>query len=403
MPSLTKNRKRPSKSSNWRYTLDICLAIFLFAGSAAHTTAQLRRSPAPSPAKAHTTAPIDPLGRETPRSAMMGFLKYEERQDFATAARYLQPTPGQDTDLAQIAKELQGLHSRFKGNLALLSDDPNGTVEVGLPPGQVRAGLLTVSGTAVDVILVRVDDPDSGKIWLISNQTVASISELYARWVSEGPTLAERIMPSAWAGRRLLGMSLAQWLGWLLSIPMSWLLAWVLAFLLTAPKRVWGRLRKRSLQTVLETPLGMPLRCIVAILTHSLFVYMLGLPLLYRFYYFHFMGALLVVCLAWLVSRITDRGFDHAVNRARSQQRGGESILVLMQRLTRVVLLLIALVGALALFGVNVTTAIAGLGIGGLAIALAAQKDGRLGRVHCHSPRRQTDRHEYEPHRVPLH
>ena len=80
---------------------------------------------------------------------MMGVLKYGERGDFATAARYLQPTPGQDTDLVQRARELQALHTRFKGDIALLSDDPNGTVEAGLPPGQVRAGVLAVGGTTV--------------------------------------------------------------------------------------------------------------------------------------------------------------------------------------------------------------------------------------------------------------
>ena len=45
-----------------------------------------------------------------------------------------------------------------------------------------------------------------------------------------------------------------------------------------------------------------------------------------------------------------------------------------MQRLNRVGILIIALVAALALLGLNVTTALAGLGIGGLAVALAAQK-----------------------------
>ena len=118
----------------------------------------------------------------------------------------------------------------------------------------------------------------------------------------------------------------------------------------------------------------MPLRCILAILMHSLFVYLLEPPLLYRVYYFRFMATLLMGCFLWLLSTITDRGFEHAVNRTRTQHRGGESILILMQRLTRIVLLIIALVVALAIFGFNVKTTLAGLGIGGLAIALAAQK-----------------------------
>src|SRR5208283_5069477 len=111
--------------------------------------------------------------------------------------RYLQLPPGQDTNVLQLAKEFQALRHRFQGDVDLLSDDPKGTVEAGLPPGQVRAGMISVGGTNVDVILVRVDDPEFGKIWLVSQDTVARIPDLYAQMQSEGPTLAERIMPAA--------------------------------------------------------------------------------------------------------------------------------------------------------------------------------------------------------------
>ena len=373
MSSLRVNVQGTGRSLNWTCALRIALAIFLFVGSVAHSPAQLPPSAAP-PAKAEPAAPIDPLGRETPRHTMLGLLKYSEREDFATATRYLQLRPGQESDAVQLAKELRALHSKFKGEIELLSDDPNGTVEAGLPPGQVRAGVFVVGRTAVDVILVRVNDPAGGKIWLISQETVAKIPDLYAQMQTEGPTLADRIVPAALSNNNVLGMSLARWLGWLLSIPISWLLAWLLAFLLSLPRQVWYGLRKLPFRTVWQTPLGMPLRCIIAILLHGLFVYLLDPPLLYRAYYFRFLAALLAGCLAWLVSAIADRSFDRAVNRRHTQNRGGESILVLMQRLTRIVMLLIAFVAALALFGINVKTTLAGLGIGGLAIALAAQK-----------------------------
>jgi MscS family membrane protein len=304
---------------------------------------------------------------------MNGMLKYAAREDFATAARYLQLPPGQDTNLAELGKEFQALHGRFKGDLDLLSDDPNGTVEAGLPPGQVRAGVLEVGGATTDVILVRVDDPQFGKIWLISQETVAKVPELYAKMESEGPTGAERIVPAPLRSRHLLGMSLAQWLGLLLSIPISWLLAWLLAFLLSAPRRVWYKLRKLPSSTFWDSPLGTPLKSIIAIVIHGIFVYLLDPPLLYRAYYSRFLAALVAACFAWFVSRVIDRAFDHAVNRTR-QRGGGESILVMMQRLTRVVMLIIAFVAAMALFGVNVKTTLAGLGVGGLAVALGAQK-----------------------------
>jgi MscS family membrane protein len=374
MPLLRKTRQRIIESPNRTYTLDVALAVFLFAGSVAHSQAQLPTSAAPPPAKAEPTTPIDPLGRETPRGAVMGLLKHGEREDFSTAARYLQPTPGQDTNLAERAKELHALHGRFKGDIDLLSDDPNGTIEPGLPPGEVRAGVLTVGSTTADVILVRVDDPESGKIWLISKETVANIPTLYTQMKGEAPSLADRIIPAALTGRRLLGMSLAQWLGWLLSIPVSWVLAWLLAFLVGLPARIHCKLRNLQFRPVWETRHGMPLKCIIAILIHSFFVYLLEPPLLYRVYYVRFMATLLAACFVWLVSTITDRSFEHAVNRTRMQHGGGESILVLMQRLTRIVLAIIGVVAALGLFGFNVKTTLAGLGIGGLAIALAAQK-----------------------------
>jgi MscS family membrane protein len=373
MPFLKEKRREISGFFGWTFALPIALALLLFASSAANLLAQVPISASP-PANAGPAAILDPLGRETPRGAAMGVLKYAERQDFATGARYLQPPSGPNVNMGQLAKEFQALHSRFKGDVDLLSDDPKGTVEAGLPPGEVRAGVITVGSTTVDVILVRVDDPEFGKIWLVSQETVARIPDLYAQMQSEGPTLADRIVPAALSSRHVFGMSLAQWLGWLLSIPISWALAWLLALLLTVPRRVWYALRKLPFRTVWDTPLGTPLKCSIAILIHGLFVYLLDPPLLYRAYYFRFLAAVLAGCVAWLLSRIIDRGFDHAVNRRHRQNTGGESILVLMQRIIRIVMLLIAFVTAMALFGINVKTTLAGLGIGGLAIALGAQK-----------------------------
>ena len=118
-------------------------------------------------------------------------MKYEASGDYATAARFLQLPPGEN--LAELTKEIRMLYPDFQGSINLLSDDPNGSVEAGLPPGQVRAGVVKVGGTTADMILVRVDDPVAGKIWLISRGTVASIPKLYARLESEKPTEASRI------------------------------------------------------------------------------------------------------------------------------------------------------------------------------------------------------------------
>ncbi len=352
--------------------LHLTLVSFLLLVLGTPSTAQLPK-PKPPPPKA-APAKTDPLGRETPRGAVVGFLKYEQRDDFTTAARYLQPSSDGNAALARRAREMRALHGKFKGDIALVSDDPLGTVEAGLPPGEVRAGQVTVGNTTVDVILVRVDDPQSGKIWLISQETVARIPQLYALLESEEPTALDRLIPMALTGRHLAGMSLAQWLGWLLSIPIAWLLAWPLDFLLTVPRRAVARLQKVPFKRIWDASIGAPLRCIIAILLHSLFVYLLHPPLLYRLYYFRFMAAVLAGSVAWLVNTVADRGFARMVDRTRIQHAGGESILIVVQRLTRIVMFIAAVLCALALMGVDVRTTLAGIGVGGLAIALAAQK-----------------------------
>ena len=369
MSLLRRNEQRASRSLR-NLALSV-LAVFLVLASAVSSPTQLLKVPKQEP-KAEPAAPVDPLGRQTPRSSLMNFMKYDTSGDYITAARFLQLPPGEN--LSELTKEFRVLYPNFQGSINLVSDDPNGTVEAGLPPGQERVGVLSVGGTTADLILVRVDDPGVGKVWLISRATLESIPKLYARLESEKPTEATRIRLALLSGPVILGMSSTQWLCWLVSIPLAWLLAWLSTFLLSAPRRAWCKLRKVPFTTVWGTPLGMPLRCMIAILLHGLFAYLLQPPLLYRVYYVRLLAAMLVACFGWLLSRLSDQGFDHALHQTRAHSRGGESILILMQRMNHVGILIIALLVALAFLGLNVTTALAGLGIGGLAVALAAQK-----------------------------
>lgn len=370
MVLLNHNQFRNSGSLTGNHILRFLSLLFLVLCSVATLPAQSATSGGTTPAA--NTPTNDPLGRDTPRGTAIGLLKYGMRQNYATAARYLQPSRGQD--LVLIAKELETLLPGFQGNIGLLSADPEGTVEAGLQPGEVRAGVLAVRGETLDIILVRVNDPKFGQIWLVSKETVAQIPALYAKTGGAVPTTADRILPSVLRDRNALGMSVAQWFGWLVSIPLSWSLAYALAFLVSGPRRLWCKVRHLPFRSVWDTPLGMPLRCINAIIMHCVFVYLLDPPLLYRVYYFRFTTVLLVASLAWLTSRVIDVGFNRAINHTRAQRRGGESILILIQRLTRILMIIITFVAALALFGINVTTTLAGLGIGGLAVALGAQK-----------------------------
>ncbi len=84
------------------------------------------------------------------------------------------------------------------------------------------------------------------------------------------------------------------------------MLAWWLMFLLSAPRRAWCKLHGHPFTSVWQTPVGMPLRCMLAILLHAHFVYLLQPPVLYRVYYVRLMAPILMASFGWLVSSMTD-------------------------------------------------------------------------------------------------
>ena len=178
---MRERRREVVKARCWTWPLfnAVALGLCLLAGVVTVSEAQL---PKPAPPQAEPASPVDPLRRETPRSAVEGLLRCDERGDFACAARYLQPPPDQQVDMLETAREFHALNTRYKVNIAGLSDDPNGRVEEGLPLGQERAGLIKIAGRTAEVILTRVDDPNYGKIWLVSGETVAQIPQLYVEF-----------------------------------------------------------------------------------------------------------------------------------------------------------------------------------------------------------------------------
>jgi MscS family membrane protein len=84
---------------------------------------------------------------------------------------------------------------------------------------------------------------------------------------------------------------------------------------------------------------------------------------------------LAVVAAVWFALRLVDAVADIAIHRMqRRHQRQVISVITLMRRAAKILLLAFSAVGILDTFGINVTTGIAALGVGGIALALGAQK-----------------------------
>ena len=174
---------------------------------------------------------------------------------------------------------------------------------------------------------------NSGKFGWFRKETIAKVPSLYARdrkraadfvWIEFCRNLSDQpVLPG--------GMSLAQWLGWLISIPLLVVAGMALRTSgECAPAATVQNPENCLCELVWDTPIGTPLKCTIAILIHAIFVYLLDLPLFVSRLLRSFPGSAPGGMLSrGLVSKLTDRGFERVVNRTRSQRQGGESILIL--------------------------------------------------------------------------
>ena len=83
----------------------------------------------------------------------------------------------------------------------------------------------------------------------------------------------------------------------------------------------------------------------------------------------------LVLALVWLTLRVADLLIDGlAKKKLLEGHELGSSLLPIIRRVAKIVIIAVAVVAVLGSLGYSVTGLIAGLGIGGIAVALAAQK-----------------------------
>lgn len=314
---------------------------------------------------------VDPLGRETPYGTVFGFLEAAQAGNYSIAAQYLQMSPARrQTQGDALAMKLNvAMNSSFAGSLRP-SRQPEGTPQEDVPSDRQKLGTMVSGDSEAELELVRVTDPNAGRIWLISSDTLSKIPELYDQ--IEARRVETRL--PAWVVRhQLAGMPLWQWFALVLLIPLAAAIGWVLLVALEVPllwwmkKQVPGFWQWRSVSGP-EWLLG-------GTLVHRILASYLGMPLLPRHYYLQATAVLIVIGANWILWRVI-RWFLHRVrNRALAHGHGGTgSLMLLGERLVKAAVVMLAAFVILGILGFNMSTALAGLGIGGLAIGFGAQK-----------------------------
>jgi MscS family membrane protein len=323
-------------------------------------------------AQAPTPASADELGRGTPSGAVVGFLKAAQAGNFQTASDYLQIStarrPSQGPELADQLNEL--MNRAFVGSLQRLSTSPEGNPDFGVLDQQA-IGVFSNGDTDVPVVLVRVSDPNSGKIWLFSSGTLSKVPELYDYLEAHQ---VETKLPQSLVRNLFLGMPLWQWLALFLAIPVALAIGWAVVLLLAIPRRLWLKFRNRpNLHSY--SRMSKPLLVSFSALAHLKIASYLGLPLLIRFYYYRVIGVLVSIGFFWFLLRASSLAMQrlriHAISAGRI---GTGTLMVLGDRLLAALVTIVAILTTIGILGFNLTTVLAGLGIGGIAIAFAAQK-----------------------------
>jgi MscS family membrane protein len=325
------------------------------------------------PNKTGTATPAaDPLGRDTPSGTLYGFLQAAQAGNYSTAAQYLQMSSGRrQTQGEDLATKLKVVIDRaFTGDLRRISNQPEGTPQEGVPLDRQRVGTLTAGDVEADLTLVRVPDGNN-RIWLISSDTLARLPDLYDQAAVHQ---VETHLPHALVSNSFLGLPLWQWLAILVAVPIAAGLGWLAVQVLRLPWYLWARYRKHEVAAAWNSFVR-PLWLVLGVLAHGVLVSYLRIPVLQRHHYQQVAGVVAVIGFNWLLWRILRAVLNNVRQRAVLAGRMGTgSLMILGERMLKAGIVILAIFSVMGTLGFNLSAPLAGLGIGGIAIAFAAQK-----------------------------
>jgi MscS family membrane protein len=352
------------------------LALLALAplGTAAAQTAAVA-SPAPAPEASPAVAAEDSeeaqpeSSPDSPRAAVSDFLRLCREGRYPEAGRYLR-APG-DVDAAQLARRFKDVLDRHLWlDLDLVSGDPEGDTHDGLPPGSDEIGSIPVPQGKEPVRLTRRPQGQDPR-WVFSRGTVAHIDAWYAalpdRWVRE--TLPQALLrpgPRELLWWQWLALPVMALLAWGLGNALGWISYKVLARAFARTKTTWD--------DELLHRLDGPVRFGWTLLVLRGMLPWLGLYAPARAFAGSLLGALGAVTLFWGLWRAADVAGTALTVTWGGQSPSARSLLSIGTRLAKALVAVAGLLTAVAELGYPVTHLVAGLGLGGLAFALAAQK-----------------------------
>jgi MscS family membrane protein len=314
----------------------------------------------------------DELGRGSPRGALGGFLAACRQQDYEKASRYLD-LRRTEADGATLARRLRFVLARTLWiDVESLSRDPEGRSDDGLPPGRDRVGTIETRRGGFAVLLQRVRGQDGGHIWQFA---AATVSQVPALWDEFGYGVLESFLPDIFFEFQLLEVALWQWVALLVLVLVSSIFSWVLASAAVWLLRPVAERTTTLLDDQLLVVAAGPIRLALAVPVFRAGLVPLGLGVEVLGFLSTLLTAIFIAAVTWLVVGAIDVLSKHLEQqlelRGQAAATGG---IPPGRKAVKVIVFALAFIALLDNFGFSVTALLTGLGVGGIAVALAAQK-----------------------------
>ena len=314
--------------------------------------------------------PQDEFDRGTPRSSVMGIVEALKNRDYERVMNYLdlRNVPGHITKQDQeLARQLKIIADRSLWvDIDSVSDDPKGHKDDGLPSYRDIIARLKITDGAVDILMQHVPDGKGGYVWKLSNQTVSEIPRLYEQYGygEYGDKLA-RMLPEY----EFLGLVVWQWVMLLGIVITTFIISWTITRIIS----LILNLRRERPNVRLHAFIAGPVRFLIFLLLVRANFYLISPT--YTAKAIFEAKTLYIIAITWVIIGLVGLAFGRLSDRMK--ENGNDQAIVLLRpaaTLVKVIIILIAAISWLDNLGFNVSAMLAGLGVGGIAIGLAAQK-----------------------------
>ncbi|MFD1602207.1 mechanosensitive ion channel family protein [Flavobacterium artemisiae] len=321
--------------------------------------------------------PEDSLGRRTPQGTVNGFIKAIGDQNYLRASQYFvlsKRSYRKTAERIRIAKTFQLLLDQG-GNFSpssIISNKELGRIDDDLSTGVDLVGNISTDKTAIQLYLENQSDDSQPALWLFSAETIEAIM---AADIKGEKTFLDRILPNILIEKKLGNVPIGHWAVVVVMTVVCYLLSRFLIFLFVfLIQKLWRNAASEKGTAIIEA-FTLPVQMYLTVIVFVALTQRMGISIIVRQRFSIIIITIGILAFLILLWRMTD--FVTMFTRSRMNRRGrisAVSAILFLSRATKVAIVFIGIIAILGIIGVDVTAGLAALGIGGIALALGAQK-----------------------------